>query len=95
MSVPTKRVPPIEAVLPLGRYATEPGFAAFLLGCAADGFGLDQPGDDDLTEVEWKEAVTTRVRILCGAWVMYRDRENTTGSEPSDPSTDGRRPSDD
>ncbi len=65
---------PIEALFELGTIGLSSDAVAFVHGCRDDGFSIEQPGDELLTEDEWREVVTARCRILASAWRDYRER---------------------
>lgn len=69
---------PGAAALVLGHASIErPGLLAFLQDAQADGFGINQPGDDALDDEEWASIATTRVNILVNA---YRRQAPQSGS---------------
>ena len=68
------RLPPVQSIIELGLHASEPGFVQFLLDARDDGFDVNQPGDDDLSDEEWNEISAMRVRVLVSAWKHYKEK---------------------
>lgn len=66
-SLPPRQLP-VTALLMLGHKAEEPGWLIFLLEAKRQGFGLDQPGDHDLSEERWQEIALARVSALARAF---------------------------
>jgi len=65
---PMPRRPPAQVLFMLGSMAQEPGFLQFLLDARDAGFGLDQPGDHDMTAERWAEVSDLRVRALIASF---------------------------
>lgn len=68
-SLPPRRLP-TEALLMLGSLADKPGAVTFLLRAKQEGFGIDQPGDHDLSDERWQEVANARVRALVMSFDM-------------------------
>lgn len=58
------RMLPATALMMLGSRASQPGWLEFLLIAKQEGFGLDQPGDDELSDARWQEVALSRVMAL-------------------------------
>lgn len=75
----TPRTLPLVALLMLGQASNEPGVLAFLRDAQDEGFGLDQPGDQALSDDEWERIATNRVEILLAAF-RHSTRRTTTSA---------------
>lgn len=62
------RTPSMTALMIIGRYAGEPGWLTFLKQAQAAGFGLNQPGDEDLDDERWEQVSTLRATALASAY---------------------------
>lgn len=79
-TLPPRMLPPV-ALLMLGSRADHPGWLEFLLQAKREGFGIDQPGDHDLTDEQWRDIAEIRVSVLVSAFDAVR---NDRTKEPSD-----------
>lgn len=66
-SLPPRRLP-MTALFMLGKNAEQPGWLAFLIKAKEQGFGIDQPGDHDLSEEQWTNVAMVRVSSLAAAF---------------------------
>jgi hypothetical protein len=77
-TLPPRRLP-MTALFMLGSRADHPGWLAFLMQAKREGFGIDQPGDHDLSEERWREMAETRMSVLVHAF----DMEHSGGDDRS------------
>lgn len=62
------RMLPLAALLMLSSRVNHPGWLEFLITAQRMGFGIDQPGDHDLSEEDWREMSLRRVSILVASF---------------------------
>lgn len=65
---PSERRPPLMAILMLGSRASVPGWLTFLQIANAEGYGINQPGDENLSDEDWEAMAELRVNVLVSAF---------------------------
>lgn len=67
------RQPPASVLIRLAHTTQEhPGFVDWLAQKASEGFGLGQPGDNDLSDEQWAETSELRYSILERTFLLAR-----------------------